>query len=462
MITKVIVTLLLLKVFSFQSISFTYPPELVQLLSQFKPIEFTYSRFGHVQENFKSNGRIVSDDSFKDGCSPFSSTIPSSIDAPPVFLIDRGNCTFVTKARNVQRAGGSAVLLVNNEEGNVNNIYMLDDGTASDIAIPVLLIRKREGEIIKNYIQRNKANKEIIDRIYIEIKLYYEHSDIVNVDLFFSSEDQNAYKFIINFYDFQKEFDNTIKFTPYYVSHREEADFDNKNCISKGKYCASITNSEFKGRNIMIENVYQKCIYQQSDIAYYNYINEFYYQCYVNQKINERCRDKVINEELTYLNRTSVEQCVKESFQSTELNEATYDNNDNSILRRDYMKATEYELRYHPALFVNKNKVKGRFSIHHAIGMICTYLSNSPDICDDYLHSGKNIKRNRLFWVLCIVITVVIINILLYVLCRKYIAKKIGERLSTNSIDIEGRINNTMNNYFRLKDASPRPVLVKK
>ena len=55
MITKVIVTLLLLKVFSFQSISFTYPPELVQLLSQFKPIEFTYSRFGHVQENFKSN-----------------------------------------------------------------------------------------------------------------------------------------------------------------------------------------------------------------------------------------------------------------------------------------------------------------------------------------------------------------------------------------------------------------------
>jgi hypothetical protein len=30
----------------------------------------------------------------------------------PIFLVDRGHCTFVTKVRNVERAGGSLAVII--------------------------------------------------------------------------------------------------------------------------------------------------------------------------------------------------------------------------------------------------------------------------------------------------------------------------------------------------------------
>ena len=48
----------------------------------------------------------------------------------PIFIVDRGHCTFVHKVRNIQKAGGSLAIVVNSEDRtDVSEIVMSDDGS---------------------------------------------------------------------------------------------------------------------------------------------------------------------------------------------------------------------------------------------------------------------------------------------------------------------------------------------
>ena len=66
-------------------------------------------------------------------------------------ILDRGECSFVSKVRNAERAGASLVVVVDNKAENVTNVIMGDDGTGSGIRIPSMLIGKSDGQILKDY-----------------------------------------------------------------------------------------------------------------------------------------------------------------------------------------------------------------------------------------------------------------------------------------------------------------------
>lgn len=66
-------------------------------------------------------------------------------------LVDRGNCSFVTKVRNAERAGASLVVVVDDREENITNVIMGDDGTGTGIRIPSMLIGKDSGRILKDF-----------------------------------------------------------------------------------------------------------------------------------------------------------------------------------------------------------------------------------------------------------------------------------------------------------------------
>lgn len=75
----------------------------------------------------------------------------------PIFLVDRGECTFVTKVRNIERAGGSlAVIIDNNQREDVSNVIMSDDGTGTGLRIPAMLISYREGQILKDFLKNSR------------------------------------------------------------------------------------------------------------------------------------------------------------------------------------------------------------------------------------------------------------------------------------------------------------------
>ena len=71
-----------------------------------------------------------------------------------ILLVDRGECTFVTKVRNAERAGASLVVVIDNVFENVTNVIMGDDGTGTGIRIPSMLIGKKDGEILRNFAKK--------------------------------------------------------------------------------------------------------------------------------------------------------------------------------------------------------------------------------------------------------------------------------------------------------------------
>jgi hypothetical protein len=63
-----------------------------------------------------------------------------------IALIDRGNCTFVTKARNAQAAGAIAAIIVDNVVASSPNPM---GGTDASITIPVISVTKGDGDSLR-------------------------------------------------------------------------------------------------------------------------------------------------------------------------------------------------------------------------------------------------------------------------------------------------------------------------
>jgi hypothetical protein len=76
-----------------------------------------------------------------DGCSPLANAAAVS---GKIALIDRGFCTFVTKAKNAQNAGAIGVIIVNNVAGSINMT-----GVDPTITIPIVSITLADGNTIK-------------------------------------------------------------------------------------------------------------------------------------------------------------------------------------------------------------------------------------------------------------------------------------------------------------------------
>jgi hypothetical protein len=94
----------------------------------------------------------------------------STPDLYPIVMVDRGNCTFVTKARNVQRVGGLFALIINNNDEDIDKHVIPDDGTGSDIYIPTVLISKKDGEMLKNYMLMNRNSPAPLKNIILSIE----------------------------------------------------------------------------------------------------------------------------------------------------------------------------------------------------------------------------------------------------------------------------------------------------
>ena len=98
---------------------------------------------------------------------PFNTEIEDSQDAEAwevqqdafstkIVLVDRGNCTFVTKVRNAERAGASLVVVIDDRVENITDVIMGDDGTGTGIRIPSMLIGRDSGKKLKSFAIESK------------------------------------------------------------------------------------------------------------------------------------------------------------------------------------------------------------------------------------------------------------------------------------------------------------------
>ncbi|KAK1174126.1 protease-associated domain-containing protein 1-like [Acipenser oxyrinchus oxyrinchus] len=73
-----------------------------------------------------------------------------------VTLLERGGCSFLSKARRVEEAGGKAVLIADNAYDN-DSLYveMVQDGTAVSTSIPALFLLGRDGLMIRRSLEQH-------------------------------------------------------------------------------------------------------------------------------------------------------------------------------------------------------------------------------------------------------------------------------------------------------------------
>ena len=81
-------------------------------------------------------------DNPRDGCTPLATPVAGAI-----VLLDRGNCTFKTKVKHVQEAGGLGVVIANHLDGDPPTMGN-DAAITEPIAIGALAVRRDDGALI--------------------------------------------------------------------------------------------------------------------------------------------------------------------------------------------------------------------------------------------------------------------------------------------------------------------------
>ena len=372
-----------------------------------------------------------------------------------ILLAYIGDCSLTQKARNAQNAGASMLLLINNNDQDIKNVFLEIDNPGSDIKIPVALISLRDGRIMENYIVNNPDS-----RIMIEINFQQSTTIKKKVDFkfFFSSSELKAYEFINNITKYMDKFGEQVEFTPVYITHRSisydpQSPKRTLNCVTNGKYCyfPKETTIIQDGQRILMESLRQKCMYQKSleNLKYYyEYLHSFYKNCliYTTPKFNERCAKQTLDSlgyPIDYL-----DSCIAESFGVNNLLSSTFIDQENTIFQKDYEEILKYQLTAFPAVVINDKPLEGIIKENKVILAICNEVKVKPDICsilNGQIDEHLSIMKRKKGLVYTLIVVVIIVYVILWFTFRDYIKKKVDEN---DPISIDGRIKNFVNNVL--------------
>jgi hypothetical protein len=288
--------------------------------------------------------------------------------------------------------------------------------------------------------------------------------------MFFSSEDNKAYKLLKDFYPYHKELEQYTKFTPHYISHKSPFYDANKteavpNCLGRGLYChaARYDLNIQDGKDILVEDIHQKCAYNiaydkndPKPNLYWEYMINFYEKCVNSSTINfiPKCSSEVADD--IGLGSSKVEQCMLNSFKVDSLKNSLVFTNNNLLLEDDYEIKNKWGVRVFPTLMVNNKTLHNTWSADVLLEAICAGFYKQPKICEEKTgfkrHDSVKKESNDLSYttIFFIIVIVIGLNIVLIIFCKRYIAQRIAERIE--NVDINSRINNVVSSYLQLRD----------
>ena len=375
-----------------------------------------------------------------------------------ILLAYIGSCPIIQKARNAQSAGASMLVLINNNDQDINTVILDEDTYQSDIKIQVGLISQMNGKIFQNYILSNPQNKIMVE-INFQEKLPKKK---VELKFFFSSSELRAYEMISNISSYIDKFSDQVDFIPIYITHPIPSYDPNNakrelNCVTKGKYCyfPKETTITQDGQNILMENLRQKCMYQKSVENknmkyYYQYLEYFHKNCLLvpTPRFNERCSKQ--NLDIMGFGIDYLDECVADSFGVRTLLSSSFIDNENEIFKNDYNEILNYKLSVFPAVIIDDAPIFGIIKEYKIAEALCRVVEIKPSFCN--FLGGTTMQNNtRRNWAYFLIIVIVIINIWLFIIFRKYIIKQIGEKINFNMIEVDGRVNNILTNFFQFR-----------
>lgn len=150
----------------------------------------------------------------------------------------------MTKVRNIERAGGSLAVIIDDNIEDVNKVIMSDDGTGTGIRIPAMLIGKKEGQLLKDFLTKSDAKTAAQASLSAEF-VFKNQDNKVKWELWYTSTNDKALDFVRNFRENNKliiaDKATAAQFSPHIVTWACttcDAEFKRKNCLSNGRYCA--------------------------------------------------------------------------------------------------------------------------------------------------------------------------------------------------------------------------------
>jgi len=159
-------------------------------------------------------------------------------------MVERGECSFVSKTRNIARAGGKLAIVIDTHKENITDVIMSDDGTGMGIGIPSVLIGRKDGETLKHFM--GSANVSEIRQIVLNIEFKFPRQrSWSEVEYWYSQENEQSMRFLRYMGDFIKPIFGDkisgVNFLPHFVTWACplcDSKFKKEHCLSDGKYCA--------------------------------------------------------------------------------------------------------------------------------------------------------------------------------------------------------------------------------
>ena len=461
---KIIILLLISFLFSINcELSIISPSE---LLSQYgnRPIDIVFRKMLD-SSNFYVHGEIFFENKTLDhtACQDLGILQMNQIQNQysenfKILLAYIGSCPIIQKARNAQSAGASMLVLINNNDQDIESVILEEDGAQSDIKIPVGLISLTNGRIMQNYILSNPQNRVMVEINFQEKKPKKK----IELKFFFSSSELRAYEMINNITSYIDKYNDQVEFIPIYVTHQIPS-YDEKtakrelNCVTKGKYCyfPKETTITQDGERILLESLRQKCMYQKSIELkkikyYYQYLDYFHKNCLLvpTPRFNDRCSKQ--NLDIMGFGVDYLDECIANSFGVRTLLSSTYIDNENTIFKNDYDEILKYKLTSFPAVVVDDKPIEGIIKEYKIAEALCSAVEVKPSFCS--FLGGTLVEPNpRRSWTYFLIFVIVIVNIGLFIIFRKYIIKQIWERINFNMIEVDGRVNNILTNFFQFR-----------
>ncbi|KAL3931604.1 MAG: hypothetical protein SGBAC_011232 [Bacillariaceae sp.] len=242
--------------------------------------------------------------------------------APPyIALIDRGSCTFVTKVRNAQRRGASAVILADNVDEDGEAIHVVaDDGSGHDVSIPAVMMKKSDADAVKHSISKKHT-------IVAELAWHWpKHSDHAKIEYWYSPNSMHSAEFLGNFSTIVDKLGDGMQFVPHehildgvamncHGKATKETDFCYNLCTNNGLYCA-IGHHGVHGKDVVIESLRRMCVAMHyPGKPWWDYVNHFIQQCMEQNDEEYFANDDCLKDAYSHasIDQTTIETCMKES-----------------------------------------------------------------------------------------------------------------------------------------------------
>lgn len=187
-------------------------------------------------------------------------------------MVDRGNCSFIRKAKNVQDVGGAMALIVNNRPSqDPEDIIMIDDGTGINVAIPTVIVTTAFGEELKKTVLEAEENNRspTNTKRFVVLLVDFEMNNPdnrVEYDIWYTSGDIRALEYISSMRQYNDKLSTNALMTPHLIvrSCLYCSDMD-PDCRMYGNvlYCAGFSKViELTGRDSLTLGVDELCIYK--------------------------------------------------------------------------------------------------------------------------------------------------------------------------------------------------------